>query len=307
VTGGVTRVLVGNVVPGVNYATVPGSLYVQENLEVDGNVYLGDAVTDNLTVTGILSLTGGANYLGPITISTTNMGALVVRQQSNGTQIFNVDTENGNVGIGSAVPGVKLDVAGDIRSSSLTAGRITYAATAGQLTDNENLVFNGTNVGIGTPAPRAKLEVDGAIFIDQEAAPSPATDRLYNTAGNLFWSGSQLALGAALTWNVVGGTSQAMSVNNGYVANNGALVTITLPATAAQGTVVAVTGGLSGAGGWKLAQNAGQIIHFGSVATTTGVTGYLSSNNQFDGVQLLCVQANTDFVVIASQGNITYF
>jgi hypothetical protein len=206
---------------------------------------------------------------------------------------------------------------GDLTSSG--ALTITPAATnnlnvvlsgAGDFVVNTSQLYVDTsagNVGIGTAVPRAKLDVDGPIFIGQAAAPSPATDRLYNTAGNLFWSGSQLAIGAALTWNVVGGTSQGMSVNNGYVANNAALVTITLPATAAAGTIVAVTGGLSGAGGWKLAQNAGQIIHFGSVATTAGVTGYLSSNNQFDGVQLVCVNANTDFVVIASQGNITYF
>jgi hypothetical protein len=173
---GIERVISGLSTPNVGYATAPGSLYIQNNLEVDGNVYLGDAVTDNLTVTGILTLVGGANYIGPVTISTTHAGAFVVRQESSGTQIFNVDTVAGNVGIGSAAPGQALDVAGNIRSSQvidsgLTAGRITYAGTSGQLTDNAYLVFNGTNVGIGTSAPTGRLDVVGvngeSLVLDQ--------------------------------------------------------------------------------------------------------------------------------------------
>lgn len=64
------------------------------------------------------------------------------------------------------------------------------------------------------------------------------------------------------------GTSQSASINNGYIANNASLVTITIPTTAVVGSIVRVAG--SGAGGWKVAQNASEIIHFGSVNTTTG-------------------------------------
>ena len=45
-----------------------------------------------------------------------------------------------------------------------------------------------------------------------------------------------------ITWNNVSGTTQAAVVNNGYIANNAALVTITLPAIAIVGSVVEVTG-----------------------------------------------------------------
>ena len=91
-----------------------------------------------------------------------------------------------------------------------------------------------------------------------------------------------------LAWNNVTGTSASAAVNNGYMANNVGLVTITLPATAAQFSVIAVAG--FGSGGWQLAQNSGQSINFGKQATTSGVSGYLASTNQYDCVYLLCKQ-----------------
>ena len=92
-------------------------------------------------------------------------------------------------------------------------------------------------------------------------------------------------------------------IDNGYITNNAGLVTVTLPDTAALGSVVRLSG--KGAGGWLLAQNAGETIHFGNTDTTTGVTGSLASTNQYDAIELVCITANTDWVVISSVGNIT--
>ena len=74
-------------------------------------------------------------------------------------------------------------------------------------------------------------------------------------------------------------------------------------ATAAFGSIIEVAG--KGAGGWKVAQNAGQTIHFGDTDTTAGATGYLQNTEQYDAVKLLCTTANTDFIVLSSIGNIT--
>ena len=106
------------------------------------------------------------------------------------------------------------------------------------------------------------------------------------------------------SWNNVTGTSQAMVSNNGYVANNAGLVTLTLPATSAFGDEIAVLG--QGAGGWKIAQNVLQNIHLGSSVTTTGTGGSLASTNAFDSIYLICTVANTTWTVEGGpQGNIT--
>ena len=101
----------------------------------------------------------------------------------------------------------------------------------------------------------------------------------------------------------VTGTAQALAVDTRYTMDNAALVTGTLPAAAAVGERIQVIG--KGAGGWAIAQNAGQTIHFGATDTTTGAGGSLASTNQYDVVELICTVANTDFTVISSIGSIT--
>lgn len=120
-----------------------------------------------------------------------------------------------------------------------------------------------------------------------------------NGAGSITISG----VGGALTWNDVTGTSASMAINNGYLADNAGLVTLTLPVTAAQFSVIAVAG--TGAGGWTIAQNGGQSINFGSSTTTVGATGSISSTNRYDCIYLLCTVANTTFLALNAVGNLT--
>ncbi len=108
------------------------------------------------------------------------------------------------------------------------------------------------------------------------------------------------AYGGAMTWTEVTGTSQTAAVSNGYITNNAALVTVTLPSTAAVGQIVSIVG--KGAGLWKLAQNSGQTIHFGSFDTTTGTGGSVAASVRYDCVEVICTTANTDWVVKSSVG-----
>ena len=120
------------------------------------------------------------------------------------------------------------------------------------------------------------------------------------TSGAIAISGS----GTGLTWVDQSTGSVTMAVNTAYVVDDGAsLVTLTLPATAALGSVFGVIG--KGSGGWTIAQASGQSIHFGNVTTTT-TTGSLSSTLQYDSVWLVCITANTVFSVYDAVGNITY-
>jgi hypothetical protein len=109
--------------------------------------------------------------------------------------------------------------------------------------------------------------------------------------------------GSSFTWTEVTTTTQTAAVNNGYIANNAAVVTVTLPATAAQGSIIEVAG--KGAGGWSLAQPAGVTTYFGSSTTTAGAGGSLASTAQRDSIRLLCITANTEWQVVSSVGNIT--
>jgi len=109
--------------------------------------------------------------------------------------------------------------------------------------------------------------------------------------------------GTIAAWVEVTATTQAVAINTGYIANNADPVVLTLPATAAVGSVVRVVG--KGAGGWIVAQRANQYIQMGSSLSTTGVGGSVASSAQFDCVELLCTVADVGFTVISSMGNLT--
>jgi|SRR5690348_2349674 len=117
-------------------------------------------------------------------------------------------------------------------------------------------------------------------------------------------SGTLATTASIASFSEVTGTSQSMANNTIYLTNNPALVTLSLPTTAAVGTFVGIIG--KGAGGWLQAQNASQLVHLGSAVTTTGVAGSLSSTNQFDSILLYCTVANTVWTNFgAPQGTIT--
>ena len=149
------------------------------------------------------------------------------------------------------------------------------------------------------------------VYIANPSTSLPGTALLY--AGlSPFGAGNDTAITVAnfllqvpsATWNDVASGTQALAVNQGYVTDNGAsLVTYTLPATAPLGSIIEIAGMSSGL--WSIAQRAGQSIKIGNQTTTVGVGGSLSATLQYDYVRLLCVLANTVFVVTSAVGNLT--
>ena len=115
--------------------------------------------------------------------------------------------------------------------------------------------------------------------------------------------------GGGVTVTEVTGTSQAISVNNGYIANNASQVVFSLPTTCAVGDRFFVKG--KGAGGWKISQAAGQQIIWdegavnGTNQTTSGTGGFLQSTDDYDFIELVCLVANTTFSPMGVKGNIS--
>ncbi len=104
------------------------------------------------------------------------------------------------------------------------------------------------------------------------------------------------------TWNSISATSQALVTGNAYIPTSGSLTTFTLPTSPGIGDHYIILG--RGAGGWTMAQNASQTVYIGLRSTTTGTGGSLSSNNNRDAIEILCVAAN-EFEIVNVLGNIT--
>lgn len=107
-----------------------------------------------------------------------------------------------------------------------------------------------------------------------------------------------------LVWSIKTSDLNPMVVDNGYIANKAGLLTFTLPTTCAVGKTLRVTG-MNTATGWRIAQNANQIIHFGTSTTTTGASGHIDSTQIHDSVELVCCVTDLEFIVVSTTGNIT--
>lgn len=109
--------------------------------------------------------------------------------------------------------------------------------------------------------------------------------------------------GTGFTWNLVNSTMNNITLvaENGYIAQGAGVVNFVLPPAAAVGD----TFWIKGHGNlWTLTQNAGQFVSIGNVSSTPGVFGSITATMISDAVQLLCVDANTEFTEIGIQGNI---
>lgn len=182
---------------------------------------------------------------------------------------------------------VRYDGAGTFTGVTVTNHAVLFGAASNgitsQLLTNGQLAIGNT----GNDPTAATLTAGTGVSIS-------------NGAGSITIN----AAGGGLTWSVVTGTTQSAAVNNGYIANNAGQVTVTLPAVSAVGDCVAVTG-INNATGWKIAQNAGNQIFFGTSSTTAGAGGSLTSTQTRDSVFLLCTSANTNWQVLNSIGSIT--
>ena len=283
-----------------------------------GLIYLGAVTSGTHTISYVND--GNTQYThfnSPLVVRHNDLAGL---QGGSGTEFYHLTSAEHTVATQAATSGVN----GYLSSTDWS----TFNGKAAQAT---GVGFSHVNNGITDPAARAvnlaSSDVTGILAagnggtgnaFTQFTGPTTSikTFTLPDSSQTLLYSGGALGTPSSgnlanctfpfqyLNWSEVTGTSQAATINSGYICNNAGLVTVTLPSSAAQGTMLSLAG--KGAGGWKLAQNAGQNIRFGSVTTTTGVGGYLSSYNQYDAVTMVCSSADVTWVVVASQGNITY-
>ncbi len=184
---------------------------------------------------------------------------------------------------------VKYDGAGAFTATTVTQHAVLVGGTSNAITS----LTAGTN---------------GQVIVGSTGA-DPTFATLTGTGGITFTTGAgSLAInatGGGLTWSVVT-VDTSFTVDTGTIANKAGLLTMTLPATAAIGDEIAITGENT-ALGWKIAQNANQQIFFGTQSTTVGVGGSIASVNIRDTLTMVCTVAgaSTVWTVISSIGNMT--
>lgn len=205
----------------------------------------------------------------------------------------------------SIAPTGEVTIAAPDSGTALTITNGGLTVTAGSTTlsalNSRGIVRTDASGVLATSAG-----TDGQILISDTATGTPTWATITAGAGISVTNGANaitIAATDSTSWIESVASPVAMAVDKGYIVNNGALITLTLPAVAVVGDTVRVSG--KGAGGWLIAQNAGQTIYFGTSTTTTGVGGSLASTAARDSIELVCVTANNDWNVLSVIGTIT--
>src|SRR5215471_1567462 len=182
------------------------------------------------TASNLLGTLSGDSLTG--TISDARLSANVALLNGN-PNFSGTVTANGFVGDGGGLTNLNGAAIqpGSVQNAAIADGTVTAGKVAGgQVVKSLNGLSDGVTLSAG---PNVTLTPSG---------------------NNLQISANSGAGG--LSWQVVSGTAQQAQANTGYLLTNDTQVTLTLPPSLNLGDVVRVCG--SGAGGWKIAQNAGQ-------------------------------------------------
>lgn len=272
--------------------------------------------------TGVWNGTAVGPTFGGTGLTTYTTGDILYASASNVLSKLAAGTNTFVLTMAAGIPSWAAPAAGGVSSVTGTTNRITVSPTTGATVVDIAATYVG-QTSITTLGTIATGTWQGTAVDATHGGTAQTTwttgDLLYASASNTLsklpiGSSTQVltvsggipawaaASGGTLPWTNVTGTTQAMSPDNGYMANNAGLVTLTLPTTAAQFTMILISG--FGAGGWKIAQNASQSIRLGDQTTTVGTGGSVSSNNLNDQVSLMCVVANTTWIARAGWGNL---
>lgn len=233
--------------------------------------------------------TGGTGSAAPGSSVVVNGGAGGTGSLAGGVSGFVATGNAGGGGFGFSPTAGQANAVGGFGAGSFLGGGALQAVgnQAGQGATSHGAGGGGASIESGSqPGAAGGTGTNGIVIVTEYIlAPPPVTTN------------------ASITWNTFSGVSGTMVAGNGYYTTNSGAVTLTLPTTAAAGTVLAVTG--VGTGLWTIAQNAGQTIQFGAQVTTNGTGGSLVASAQGNGVYLLCTTANFSWIVLDSVGNIT--
>jgi len=263
-------------------------------------------VDDELTSLAGLSLTGNG---GKVISVKSDVSGFELTTPATGGDI----TSDGNwVAAGDLIVGTGENTAAILTKGTegqvLKVGSSTLewgAETTYSLPTAASDTLGGVKIGTGISIAAGVItpDINGLTLLDEAPADGDYF-AIYDTSGTALKKVAASNVGGSsgggITWNEVTGTTQAAAVDNGYICNNAALVTVTLPSTCALGKTIRVAG--KGAGGWKIAQNASQQIHFGDQSTTSGTGGSISSGYKYDAIELICITADTTFLVISAVG-----
>ena len=295
-----------------------GALVMPSNIGGNQNTGVGyqalNALVGSLPVSGMANTAVGYNALTGCTTGMINT-AIGVAALAGAIDAYN------NTGVGNACLSVLAHGSWNIAIGVSAGGNYTNAESNNLIIGSAGVASESNVLRIGTYGsgtgqqnlcyiaaiyPVTAATGSRSVFVDTNGQLGAIVNGAAGTVLTSNGAGStpswQTPAAGGFTWSAIT-ADQTAAINNGYICNKAGTLTLTLPASAAVGSIIEVTG-INTATGWKIAQGTGQIIYFGTTNTTV-TTGYLQSSAIRDSIKMVCIVTDTTWQVISSLGNIT--
>ena len=225
-------------------------------------------------------------------------GQLATWTTTSGAGAAGIQTITGNVG--AAIGGAAVNIVGD---GALLSGVTTNFIAANTLGISvQDAVADGVTKGVSTYTAAQFTTAAGLVSIN-DATVAAKGIASFNPANFTVVAGAVSLTGiASFSWLPVAGVAQVIATNTGYYTTNAAPTAFTLPAVAPAGSIIKIQG--ASGGGWTITQALGQQVVFTStVATTAGAGVRIASSGARDGLELLCIVANSTWQALNIKGN----
>jgi hypothetical protein len=258
-----------------------------------------NTIQTNSGTTNYLALQPHGNVLLQPTTTTFGFGSITSLIVTNDRTVGQVQIAGGDLYLGTKSADGETNNSVNIVFEGASDNANETTLTVVDPTADRTITFPDAS---GTVALTSGLvsSLSGSTYISVSGSTGSVT--ITNTGVQTFNGLTGAVLADAVPWSVITADQTAV-INKGYFTNKSTLLTLTLPTTAAVGSVLRVSG--MTASGWKIAQNASEVIHFGNIDTTVGVSGYIQSTLARDAVELICCVADNEWNIVSSVGNIT--
>ena len=198
---------------------------------------------------------------------------------------------------------VEIVTATALSTNTITVTRGAEGTTAISWADATSISIRPTADSVDRKLDIAGGATSRKILVSNGTSwlPSTETYAIPGTSGNVLtsdgtnWTSAAPSGGggSGFTRTTASGTTQACVVDTYYTTTNASQCVATLPATAAVGSIVRLTG--QGAGGWQAKANTGQTIQ--GLGTATSSAGTITPANRYDSIEVQCIVANTTWTV----------
>lgn len=122
-----------------------------------------------------------------------------------------------------------------------------------------------------------------------------------STTGGIFLGGSGTLIEAPSAFQIFVVNANTQMISNAmYIVDGGASIDLTLPVNFSAGDTILIRG--AAGNGWVIKQNASQYIRFNGTDSTVGVGGSITSNADWNTIDLDAFQDDTAFQVVAVTG-----